>query len=164
MTERRTRSIYGCFRTGHTPETMHRLLADPELDLSLKFTAVLAAYAYLPERVPAPLRLRDFRSLIPDAFWEEHFAFGWSKYGGWVNTECGQDEWHYGLGLGQRSSPHGVHSVNFVSRLDQLCIPQGPSGTFHPSLDAEVVRFTLNQPFMQSEMHEGTDIYVFTGA
>ena len=165
MTERLSRSIYGRFRTGHSPEAMGALLADPELALSLKFTAILAAYAYLPERVPAPIGLRDFRALIPNGFWEEHFSFGYTKYlGGFVATECGEGEWFYSLGFGPLRSAYGLYSVTLVSRSDQLCFPEEPYGAFHPSLDIEVVRFTLNHPFMQSELHEGSDIYLFTGA
>ena len=144
---------------------MHALLSDGELALSLKFTAVLAAYARLPEQVPAPLRLRDFRLLIPDDFWEEHFSFGYTKcLGGWVNSEWGEGESFYSLCLGPGQSSYGLHLVTFVSPTNQLSFPEESYGPFYPSLEAEMIRFTLDQPFMQPEVHEGTDIYVFTCA
>ncbi len=165
-TEQRSESIYnGGSRTAHTPEDMRALLADPELALPLKFTAILAAYACLPRFVDRPLRLADFRNLIPDDFWEEHFRFGYTKYlGGWVPIDWGEDEWFYSLGIGPSGSPYGWHGLYLVSRRAFLHWGEEPNGYFHPPLDVEVSKFAICHPFLHSELHEGTAIHLFTSA
>lgn len=161
QTERRSESIYRQRAFFQSPARLHKLLADPEPALALKFTAVLAAFASLA----CPLRLADFRAFIPDDFWQEHCQFYYvGALGGWVpiGWEIG-DEWFYSLGIGPRQSPYGIHSVYFTA--SRALLPDDPfHGPFHPPLDTVVSRFTLCHPFLQPEMHDGSGIYLFTGA
>ncbi len=158
--ECRSTSVYRHFGFSRTPEGMHELLSDPELALSLKFTATLAAFASLS----CPLRLADFRAFVPDAFWQEHFRFSYvSALGGWVPIAWESAEWFYSLGMGPAQSPYGVHHVYFIASRELL--PDDPfQGRFDPPLDTAVNRFALVHPFLQSEMHEDTGIYLFTSA
>ena len=71
QTERRSHSIYSRFQPPHDSRSWDELFRNSELPLSLKFSAVLAAYA----RFKFPLQLSAFRSLIPDPVWNEYFRF-----------------------------------------------------------------------------------------
>src|SRR5262245_51313688 len=112
MTEKRSTSLYKRFWHLDYQQDMQVLLDSTELDLTQKFTAVLAAFAQLK----FPLKLSDFRSAIPDAFWSAHVHFHFTRYlGGAVPIFCGEGEWFYNLILGPRTSRYGSHKVIFCA-------------------------------------------------
>lgn len=159
--ERRSQSLYGGARTAHKPSEMQELLNDETLPLSLKFTAILAAYAYLP----CPCDFSCFRKLIPEDFWELHFRVGYINYGqgpyaAYVEHELG--EMNYTLGIGNKQSRYGLHGLEFIS--DKSFLPKEgglSSGYLDLPLDAPVYRFALYHPFLQYELHDRDGIYIF---
>jgi hypothetical protein len=154
QTERRTHSIYSSFEPPPRTRPLDELFNDSELPLSLKFSAVFAAFA----RFDFPLNLSAFRSLIPDSAWSEHFHF---RYTG-MRTGCwpifsGENEWDYELRIGPQSR-YGLHIIHIVTNI--AIIDQEAEG-FAPPLDSSVLRFTLCHPFLQPELHDPSGIYLF---
>jgi hypothetical protein len=152
QTEHRAHSIYprGEVDSGEVGE----IFSDPELSLSLKFSALFAAFADLR----FPLRLSDFRSLIPDPVWHEHCRFRrTSMRTGFWPIFCDEGEWNYELRIGPESryGPHLLHLVADSAIFDDK------TGAFAPPLDSSVVRFTLCHPFLEPELHDPSGIYLF---
>jgi hypothetical protein len=153
VTEHRVCSIYSRFAAPQNSREMSEMFSDSELPLSLKFSAVLATYA----RFEFPLQFSDFRSLIPDSVWKEHFRFRRiSLRTGFWPIFCGENEWDYELRIGPESR-YGPHMVYIVtnSHLDPF------TDSFAPPLDSSVVRFTLGHPLLQPELHDPRGIYLF---
>src|SRR6266545_751485 len=100
MTEKVAGSIYMPFWIRSKREQQIRaMIEDPEVDLSVKFTGVLAILAQLQ----FPIQLSDFRSAIPLHFWSSQVQFHYtSMLGGSVPifTEFGK-EWFYRMNVGK---------------------------------------------------------------
>jgi hypothetical protein len=160
-TDQRSDSIYRRFQTAHDARSMAELFNSPELPLSLKFSAALAAFAHFC----FPLQLSAFRSLIPDSAWRDYFHFRYtSGIAGYVPIFWGENEWFYALCIGPRSSPYGLHIIYFVASSSIMPGVDHPDGDFDPPLNSSIVRFTLCHPFLQHELHDPTGIYLFKSA
>ena len=159
QTERRTHSIYGRSDAPGDLRAMGEIFSNSELPLSLRFSAVLAAFAYFK----FPLQLSAFRSLIPRSAWNEHFRFRYTsmKFGVWP-IFCGEGEWAYELRIGPQIQ-YDLHIVYIASNSSSI-FDRGMDAEFEPPPDSSVVRYTLCHPFLQPELHDPSGIYLFNSA
>ena len=140
-------------------QQIRAMIEDPEVDLSVKFTGVLAILAQLQ----FPIQLSDFRSAIPLHFWSSQVQFHYtSMLGGSVPifTEFGK-EWFYRMNVGKARTHYGSHVVWFAASKDLLPTEGPGGGTFEPRLDTPVARFALCHPFLRDELHDPEGIYLF---
>ncbi|MHA3774874.1 hypothetical protein ACXR0O_25420 [Verrucomicrobiota bacterium sgz303538] len=151
-------SVYDRFGGAQDAESMDKLLSDQELPISIKYTALLAAFA----RLVFPLQLSDFRALVPGSFWAEHFRFSFSKItSGPYPIYWNADEWLFTVHIGA-VAPSAYTSHHFVQMVtERSFIPSGvPYGSFEPPEDLPVHRYTLVHPFLRPELHEPDGIYL----
>jgi len=132
------------------------MFKDPKLPLALKFSAVFTSFASFK----FPLQFSDFRSLVPDSVWQEHFRFRYTslRTGFWP-IFCGEDELDYELRIGPGWG-YGQHIVHIATKSNF----DWNENNFAPPLDSSVVRFTLCHPFLQPELHDPSGIYLSRGA
>lgn len=162
MTEKRSQSIYRQFWVPlHRQRQIHEMTADPQVEMSLKFTGVFAILAHLQ----FPIQLSDFRSAIPEPLWSTQVQFHYTRFLGGavpIYTELGVESF-YRMDLGKARTPYGRHSVYFAASVHLMPDEEDSTGgTFEPSMDASVSRFTLCHPFLRDELHDADAIYLFT--
>lgn len=151
-------SVYDRFGGARDAESLRQLLADQELSISLKYTALLAAFA----RLIFPLHLSDFRTLVPSSFWAEHFRFSFARFtSGPYSIYSNADEWFFTVKIGP-AEPSAYRSHYYIQMVtERSFIPPGePCGSFEPPEDLPVFRYTLVHPFMRPELHEPNGIYL----
>ncbi|MHA3770443.1 hypothetical protein ACXR0O_02770 [Verrucomicrobiota bacterium sgz303538] len=150
--------MYERFGGPRDADAIRQSLLDPELPITLKYTAIFAAFAHLT----FPLRLSNFRTLVTDAFWSNHFSFHFTKFSsGSYSIDWKTDEWFFTAVIGPvASSPYRSHySIQMVTSRSYM--PPGvPHGSFDPPEDLPVLRYTLIHPFLKPELHEPDGIYL----
>lgn len=147
--EVRERTIYANWYADK--DKLAAVLTGSQYDETARCTAILAALA---TKLTFPLTLGHLRAVIGGDYWNRNCTINYIKavsgkqYLYWNHTE-----WFYVL-LPSRSETTRSYGVSFVADGRLLAGQPGLSGTMTMALETPIVRFTLNHPFLESELHE----------
>ena len=147
--EVRERSIYAS--SFAAKDKLTEILQSSQHDEIARCTAILATLAC---KLQFPLTLGHMRAAVGADYWYQNCSIHYVKaVSGKQFLYWNHTEWFYVL-IPSKVEMTRAYGVSFVADGRLLSGLPGLSGTMTMPLETPIIRFTLNHPFLESELHE----------